>query len=616
MNRKTLPITIILTVFSAVTVLPQEVITGLQTNRIILNAAKDRHSRKASSALTLSLPFFDDFSAVGIFPDTSLWEDDFVFINNSYPVNQLTTGVATFDAIDNEGRLYESAGSEISSADRLTSQPVNLGYLPSDNIWLSFFVQPGGIGDPPEQSDSLTLNFYSPGNDKWYSVWNSEGGNVSDFRLVMININDPKFLQDGFRFRFTNYVSLSSSASEPSMAGNSDHWNLDYILLDANRSSADTVFRDVAFRYPTRSLLKTHEAIPWNQFNQVFLQEMGSFLPFHYRNNDTITRNVTRFVEILDVYNNTGSFSFTAGAANAGPGQDIDFDAGLVYTYNSTGSDSALFRIKSWLKTDTFDPKANDTVIYFQRFGNYFAFDDGSPEAGYGINGLGSRNAMVAYRFRSFTDDTLRAVNICFNDSYLNANQRSFDLMVWDDNNGIPGNVLYSQEEALVKQGNSINGFNTYQIGVSVPVEGIFYVGWKQRSETFLNAGLDLNTPHKGRQLYWINGSWNTSQAEGSLMIRPVTGAPLQTGISDIRPNDLSRLRFWPNPATLSITLPDDPQRNQGSGELSFIDLKGNEVMRLPYSSSVDISQLTKGFYIIIERVNGIPVSYNRLIKL
>ncbi len=123
---------------------------------------------------------------------------------------------------------------------------------------------------------------------------------------------------------------------------------------------------------------------------------------------------------------------------------------------------TALFRITSWLITDSFDPKENDTVVYYQRFSNYFAFDDGSSEAGYGVNGLGSRNAMVAYRFKSFIEDTLRAIRICFNDSYMNSNQRIFDLMVWDDNGGIPGNVLYTQEKAMVQQGEAINGFYTY----------------------------------------------------------------------------------------------------------------------------------------------------------
>ncbi len=36
---------------------------------------------------------------------------------------------------------------------------------------------------------------------------------------------------------------------------------------------------------------------------------------------------------------------------------------------------------------------------------------------------------------------------------------------------------------------------------------GVFYVGWRQTSETFLNAGYDVNTPNAGRQFYWLNGN-------------------------------------------------------------------------------------------------------------
>ena len=104
--------------------------------------------------------------------------------------------------------------------------------------------------------------------------------------------------------------------SDPSMVGNCDIWNLDYVLLDKNRNAGDTVFADVAFTLPLRSLLKSHEAMPWKQFRQVYLQEMGSSIPVHYRNNDTITRNVTRNFEIWDVYKNSEAYSFSAGATN------------------------------------------------------------------------------------------------------------------------------------------------------------------------------------------------------------------------------------------------------------------------------------------------------------
>ena len=319
------------------------------------------------------------------------------------------------------------------------------------------------------------------------------------------------------------------------MVGNCDQWNIDYVLLDKNRNANDTVYADVAFRLPLRSLLKSYEAMPWRQFKQVYLQEMGSSIPVQYRNNDTIIRNVTRNFEIWDVYKNTRSHFFSAGASNISPLTNVDYKANLIYTYNTDNNDSALFRITCSLITDEFDPKENDTLVYLQKFSNYFAFDDGSSEGGYGINGLGSRNAMVAYRFKSFIQDTLRAISICFNDSYMNSNQRAFDLMVWDDNNGIPGNLLYSMEEVMVEQGEGLNGFYTYLIPEGVMVNDIFYIGWRQRSETFLNAGFDVNTPHGGRQFYWLNGDWIQSQVQGSIMIRPVVGDQLKTtSINDI----------------------------------------------------------------------------------
>ena len=123
-----------------------------------------------------------------------------------------------------------------------------------------------------------------------------------------------------------------------------------------------------------------------------------------------LPRNVTRNFEIWDVYKNSEADFFSAGATNIDPLTNVDYNANLVYTFKTDNTDSALFRITCTLLTDAFDPKGNDTLIYYQIFKNYFAFDDGSSEGGYGINGLGSRNAMVAYRFVSYMQDTLRAI--------------------------------------------------------------------------------------------------------------------------------------------------------------------------------------------------------------
>jgi hypothetical protein len=615
--KRLVPIDIILFIFFLNSVYSQEVIIGLQSNQQVKSAWDNLDKRKRISASdTLELPFFDDFSKQTVFPDPARWLDKYVFINNSYSIQQKTSGVATFDALDNTGRLYETASSFGFQADQLTSRPINLNYLSSENIYLSFFYEPGGLSDEPETKDSLTLQFYAPAENRWYSVWKAEGKPEHPFKAVILPIDNPRFLKKGFQFRFMNYASLSASTADISMIGNCDMWNLDYILLNKNRNKADTIPADVAYTLPVRSLLKTQEAMPWNQFRKVFLSEMGSGIIIHYRNNDNIVRNVTRNFFIKDIYKNLFVHFFSAGATNIDPGTSVDYKANLLYTFSSDNPDSALFSIKSYLITDVFDPKQNDTITYLQRFSNYFAFDDGTAESGYGINGLGSRNAMVAYRFKSFIQDTLRAVQICFNDSYQNANLRTFDLMVWNDNSGIPGDVLYTREELTVTQGENINGFYTYTLSDPIMVNGSFYVGWKQRSETFLNAGLDLNTLHSDKQLYWLNGNWNVSQAKGSLMIRPVVGAPLKTTLVRDALVKNKSFKVWPNPATNIINIDIENMMINSSPFISVFDLRGHELIKTSFKSQIDVSFLADGIYSIVININGKQVLYNRFIKI
>jgi hypothetical protein len=595
----------------------QEVVSGLTSN-ILLKKERIKSAKDLVPLLTvpIELPFFDDFSGKSFFPDPAKWTDDNVFINNTFSDKQLTCGIATFDALDNRGRLYETASPYTFQADQLTSQPVNLNYTPGDDVYMSFFVQAGGLGDPPEPEDSLTLQFFAPEEDVWYSVWKAEGTTEKTFRPVIFPIVDSRFLKSGFRFRFTNYATLSSNPNDPSMVGNCDQWNLDYVLIGKNRNPGDTIFHDVALTLPVRSLLKNHEAMPWKQYKEIELQEMGSSILVHYRNNDTIVRNVTRNFEIWDMYNNSLSYAFSSGASNIDPLSNVDYNANLIYSFNSSNNDSALFRITAILKTDEFDPKPNDTLVYYQIFNNYFAFDDGSAEAGYGINGLGSRNAMFAYRFMSYIDDTLRAISICFNDSYNNSNKRAFDLMVWDDNNGFPGNVLYTMEEVMVEQGEDINGFYTYRIPDKIPLNGIFYVGWKQRSETFLNAGLDINTPHRGRQLYWLNGQWQESQVAGTVMIHPVTGKPLRvTSVDDIIDDAKNIIRVWPNPSSDYITLDAGDMIFLSDCHIRIMDLYGREVMKSIIKEKINISELPAGIYIIVTTCGNRRTGYTRLIK-
>ena len=617
MIRKTILYLLLLTA-GFKTASAQEVVTGLQSDFSIMKSLSSGKGAKGVTATdTVQLPFFDDFSGKSVFPDKKRWIDDFVFINNTYSDKQITTGIATLDALNDIGRLYEVSSTTGFQADHLTSQPVNLNYLSSENIWLSFFYQPGGLGDRPEENDSLTLQFYAPDESKWYPVWKATGNSDKIFKPVILEINQPRFLKKGFRFRFVNYASLSANMSDPSMVGNCDQWNIDYVLLDKNRNATDTVFADVAFRLPLRSLLKSYEAMPWNQFKKVYLQEMGSVIPVRYRNNDVIIRNATRNFQIWDVYKKNQSHFFTAGATNIDPQTNVEYKANLIYTFNSDNNDSTLFRITCSLITDEFDPKENDTLIYYQKFNNFFSYDDGSSEGGYGINGLGSRNAMVACRFNSFIQDTLRAISICFNDSYLNSNQRAFDVMVWDDSNGMPGNLLFSKQEIMVEQGEGLNGFYTYTIPEGVMVNGIFYIGWRQRSETFLNAGFDVNTPNGGRLFYWLNGDWIQSQVQGSIMIRPIVGDHLKTtSINDVFSDDKSLIKVWPNPASDNINIDVGDLQLSGSATVTIFDITGRRLMEVPYKEQIQVSSLNEGICFLVIRLHNRTVGVARFIKI
>lgn len=605
---------LLITLLVAVDASAQEVITGLLSNRQLQEIRPGTFMKGAAAEAPLTLPFSDDFSNDSIYPSTKRWSDLQVFINNTYSVRQPSQGVATFDCLDESGRLYEHASNTVFAADHLTSREIDLEYHPSDNIWLSFLYEAGGMADMPEDNDSLTLSFWAPGDQKWYSIWRARGIATDGFRRVMISITDTRFLVKGFRFMFTGYASLAGAVTEPSQAGNADQWNIDHVLLDIGRSINDTVIHDVALTLPQRSLIKEYEAMPWRHFRQAYLSAMSPTASVNYRNNDTIVRNVTRHVTIKNMITGAVVRDFDAGAANANPLSDIRYDAPLLYTYNSASTDSALFRVTVSLITDDFDPKQNDTIRYIQRFSDYFAIDDGTAEAGYGINGQGSRNAMAALRFRAFIPDSITGISICFNDAFNNANQRAFEIMVWADDNGQPGVLLGSSNGPVAGPGNEINGFVTYLLDKPVRVSDNFWIGWKQESETFLNAGLDLNTPPAGRQYFMISGSWQQSQIAGTIMMRPKmkgSGSPTSSDNGALI-NDL--FRIYPNPTKGEVTLlPSDKAPDDFI--IDVISSSGSRVMTFDRTERPDLGSLAAGNYMLLVKTrDGRPLSLLRVI--
>ena len=135
------------------------------------------------------------------------------------------------------------------------------------------------------------------------------------------------------------------------------------------------------------------------------------------------------------------------------------------------------------------------------------------------------------------------------------------------------------------------------------------------RSETFLNAGFDLNTPNKGNLLYWMNGAWFSSQLPGTLMIRPVAGPPVNTSVNEVYYNTGKTVHFYPNPAADHISFDRKDLTDPDLYDVSIFDINGRELKKVRLTDKVDISSLSDGVYIVVLSRNGIPAGYNRLIK-
>lgn len=577
----------------------QEFVLPLNNNPQLLDNSQPP-VKKAVSEELLELPLLDDFSYRSSYPDPTLWADNYAYINNGYAVDPPTIGVATLDALDENGAVYDFATISPATfdADLLTSHPINLNYPASDSIYLSFFYQPQGNGLKPMPYDSLYLDFYNPTDGAWVNVWGAPGDTLRAFRQVMVSVMDTLFLKEGFRFGFRNRASLPQNDDYRDKRGNVDHWNIDYVRLDKNRNAADTVIRDVAFNKPIPSLLKNYESIPWDHFQVAYNTLYRQNITLNYLNNDSATRNVTRSAS---VYNEVWNHLFSPNNSSTQdilPGTAVSHDIPTAYPFQFSRGDTASYLIKAWLRTDEFDNKRNDTIYRRQLFRDYFAYDDGTAERAYGLRGQGTNNSRIAVKFNSFIADELGGVDIYFTQLYDSLNLGYYyKFMVWDDNNGVPGNLIYEDEpDYAVAYADSLNTYIRYEFKETVAVSGIFYVGLLQYNQFLMNIGMDINKPSGGNIFYNLGNEWQQSLAPGSLMVRPFVKRSYSFDRN--RKTDFTTLRIGPNPAKdyLRIDLP--PEIEDASLQLSVYDITGKMVNHYNrIDREIYTGNLTEGIY-------------------
>jgi type IX secretion system substrate protein len=627
-------ITVILFGFS--TLKAQEALIGLQINpkvkQLHISKSKDKTAKEKAS---IELPFIDDFAKSIGFADSSLWQDEYVFVNQTYAYDALSIGVATFDAIDGTGAIHANAESYAFGADTLTSKPINLDYAGDNTIFLSFYYQPGGLGDIPEIKDSLILEFChndTVWNKKWNVVFNAndsiltekhwygdttlktvEGDTLTDLKLnfhrVLIPVNEDIYLKNNFQFRFRNYASLSSSETIESKASNADHWHIDYVVLNKDRSINDTIIEDVVICKPIGSLLKTYEALPWSHLDRAFSYEIQDSIELTYRNLTDQEQNPWRKFEIIDIMNFTGTTPFDAGKEPPiSPMAKYTYKRPIDYPFPYDPSyDSSLFEIRGFFHENTLEDisfRWNDTTRFYQKFYNYYAYDDGTAENGYGIIGEGAERAMVAMHFNTYKEDSLRAIQIYFNQVLDNVtNQLPFKIHVWSESNGKPGSILYTQEDLKPQNEDELNKFTTYKLDSAIVLEGNFFIGWqKVNTSEMLNLGFDVNRINNDKLYYNFSGSWTQSELEGTVMIRPVFGKDftVATATDEVIPQEQTlEYSIYPNPAKdiLNVNIDDQFSENY---RYTIFDIYGRVFMdKTNQQTTLDISNLNSGIYFI-----------------
>ena len=175
-------------------------------------------------------------------------------------------------------------------------------------------------------------------------------------------------------------------------------------------------------------MLKDYESIPWRHLQAAFIEQTSPYINTSIVNLDGNDRNVSKYIEIKNLLSGH-TYNSTPTASDIKSDTLIDFSFEYDYLFDFNQGDTALFQIRTILQTDAFDYKANDTLSRLQVFNKYYAYDDGSAEHGYGLDGTGTSNASVAVHFEAFTADSLRAIDMYFNQvvDSLNLNYYLYD---------------------------------------------------------------------------------------------------------------------------------------------------------------------------------------------
>lgn len=609
----------------------QEEITPLKRNPTIINYLKHHIEDDAGSLKKkdgpLTLPFFDDFSTIEIYPDAELWDDQDVFINSTFPIRPPSYGVATFDGLDHKGFPYNVDGVNVPGpCDFLTSHQIDLSELEEkDSVYLSFYFQQKGIGENPEANDSFVLEFRKKGG-QWLNAWSTNGelveGEKYPFRQIMVRLFNPNetsnVFHDSFQFRFRNLGNRTGAL---------DHWHLDYVYLDKNRTLIDTVNADVSIYRAPIGLFKNYYSMPWRHFRE----DPGAFqkdsVDFNIINKSAELTSPNIEYTITDLTNDKelySSFDLRNQLPDIPPfstksGKQLNELP--FFHFDNLKDPKVELELKLVVTAGNINvnhptQRSNDTFRVRQRFDEYFAYDDGSAESGYGL--ANTRQGAVALKFATQTVDTLKYIAFNFTGGYeVLPDQQKFNIVIWQQLK--PNTIELAKIEGVRPQYSyRRDGFVLYELEEPLVISGEFLIGWEQFSTFNLNVGIDLNYGYFNNgapnpNLFINLGEWDNSVVLGTPLIRPVFSS--NTHLSTAERGAGEQVKVFPNPATDFVQV---DLGTQSFRSLVIYTTQGRELHRIDQpkgQQNIDLTGWAQGLYLMIAETSSGQLVQKKILK-
>lgn len=582
--------------------------TLAQLQTISLGTPVTPSAARVAATNAAKLPFFDDFS-YGLKLNTNNWSSSGgTLVNNDYATNHPTINMLTFDGLKADGNPYNFVNSLAEGpTDTLTSQVLDLSnYLPADSLYLSFFWQNSSLGDKPNTNDSLRVQFLTNGGI-WQTVWVMKGDQeVANFQQVLIPIRARNlYFHNQFQFRFQSFGRQS---------GQFDIWNIDYVYLNTKRNQNDKYYADLAVRRNMPSLLKRYRAMPVRQFMRRPTQELNDSLSTDvvYLNQTAVNNFFDYDFTVKDLLTNTTLQKATQTNVVISPNpaglSNVKIAQKLATTLSQLSNDKyslqSTFALKTTDEGVIINRKQNDTIRITTEFSDYYAYDDGTAEAG---AYLGKGFGRIAAQFTNNSNDVVSGVRINLLPMLTNLEGNAITIQIMENDKGKPGNVIRSLY-SKVSYSKVVNGFIEYTFD-PVAVKDTFYIGVLQFTDGEpLIIGLDKNSSQFSSKYFynlgtqWVNLATQTNNADfkaanGALMMRPIMGGTVKEVIlgteKDIQDQQLV---VFPNPAKDYVSWNDPTLRS-----VELVDFQGQSILKQRvFESRVSVENLNSGIYLLL----------------